>query len=617
MALDREDTLKKAEKLLRQGKLDAAIAEYSRVVEDQPRDWTTANTLGDLYARAGQSDMAVAQYARIADAFMEDGFYPKASALLKKILKITPADEAVHLKLADLSVRQGLLADAKSQLNAVAARRRTRGDQRGVDEIVVRLGKLDPGDMDARAAAARVLAANGDSAEAGAMFRSIYEDLTDKGRGPEALEALREAVRIEPGDASARAILARAAVAAGDLDAARGYLDRKAAGSDPALLGALLEIELRSGRLDEARALVAELYALEPDGRTRVNELAAALASSAPDAAFVCVESSVDAAGAVGDFADAAVQLQAFIGRTPGHIPALLKLVEVCVDGGLESTMYEAQVQLTDAYLAAGQASEARVIAEDLVAREPWEQVHIERFRRALVMLRVQEPDSVIAERLSGQSPFTAHDHFAEPMSSAAPSSQATAEIAAAPAPETVEAAPPAEPATGEEVDLTSVLGELDAPTQAGHDASDDLEEVFKDFRSAVSRQSGTDQSAQHMKLAQTYLEMGMIDEAVFSLKTASRSPRHRFEAAALLGRVYQEQNDLPHAIEWLERAAEAPAPDVEEGRALLYDLGAALEASNERTRALGVFLELQAQAGEYRDLAARIDRLARVQTGG
>ena len=52
MPLDREDTLKKAEKLLRQGRLDGAIAEYLRVVEDQPRDWNTANTLGDLYVRA-------------------------------------------------------------------------------------------------------------------------------------------------------------------------------------------------------------------------------------------------------------------------------------------------------------------------------------------------------------------------------------------------------------------------------------------------------------------------------------------------------------------------------------------------------------------------------------
>jgi hypothetical protein len=76
--------------------------------------------------------------------------------------------------------------------------------------------------------------------------------------------------------------------------------------------------------------------------------------------------------------------------------------------------MYETQAQLCDAYLASGQAPEARVIAEDLVAREPWEQAHIERFRRALLMLRIGDPDTVIAERLSGQVPFVATDRFAE-----------------------------------------------------------------------------------------------------------------------------------------------------------------------------------------------------------
>ena len=64
MAIDRAATLRNAEKLLRQGKLDAAIAEYVRVVEEQPRDWNAANTLGDLYVRAGQIDKAVEQFSR-------------------------------------------------------------------------------------------------------------------------------------------------------------------------------------------------------------------------------------------------------------------------------------------------------------------------------------------------------------------------------------------------------------------------------------------------------------------------------------------------------------------------------------------------------------------------
>jgi lipopolysaccharide biosynthesis regulator YciM len=110
---------------------------------------------------------------------------------------------------------------------------------------------------------------------------------------------------------------------------------------------------------------------------------------------------------------------------------------------------------------------------------------------------------------------------------------------------------------------------------------------------------------------------MGMTDEAIAALIVAAHDPRHRFEAGALLGRLFVKKNDLVHAVEWLERAAEAPAPGVNEARELLYDLGALLESSGETSRALAVFLELQSDAGEYRDVAARVERLAKVQAGG
>jgi tetratricopeptide (TPR) repeat protein len=648
LALDREDTLKKAEKLLRQGRLEAAIAEYVRVVEDQPRDWNTANMLGDLYARAAQSAKAVAQYARIADHFFEEGFYPKAAALYKKILKLTPDDEGTQLKLAEISATQGLLADAKSHFNSVAGKRRARGDTRGADEIVVRLGDLDPADLDARQAAARVLAAQGDAAGAAARFRALHDDLAEKGRAGEARDALREAVRLDPADLPGRALLAKEAVAAGDFDGARAYLDRDTAGSDPALLLALAELELRSGRIDEGRDILPPLVA-DAATRARVMELAWSIASTGPAAAFACVDVAVDASTAAGDYEDAAAALQEFVTRVPEQIPALLKLVEVCVDGGLETTMYEAQAQLADAYLSTGQAAEARVIAEDLVAREPWERAHIERFRRALVMLRVPEPDSVIAERLSGQSPFMATDPFADTappppvVRDEEPPAESPAEavvegtvpeepydeppaavipIAAQPPPPAASApAPPKKTLGPMEIDLTSVLGDLQAPAEPAVPVTPppraNLDEVFKDFRREVSRQSGADQSVQHMKLAETYLEMGMADEAIAALKVASRSPRLRFRAASILGRIYREQGDAAQASEWLERAAEAPAPDAEQGRALLYDLGVTLQSMNETARALAVFLELQADAGEYRDVSSRVEHLSRVQTGG
>ena len=638
MPFDREDTLKKAEKLLRQGRLDQAIAEYERVVEDQPGDWGTTNTLGDLYVRAAQTDKAAEQYKKIADHFMSDGFYSKAAAIYKKLLKLNAQDEDTQLSLAEVSQKQGLLADAKAHLNAVAARRKSRGDRAGAAAIVVRLGSVDPADFDARTAAARTLVEMGDEDGAAARFRGMYDDLLERGRHAEALTALREAVALNPYDQDSRGILAKAAIAAGDVDGARAHLDRQTAGDDPLLLMALLEIELKSGQHEAVRELLTPLLALGRDERQRVVDLGWSTAETNPESAYVLIEAVVNTYAAANEYEDAGAMLQEFVARTPNFIPALLRLIEICVDGGLEASMHDAQAQLADAYLAAGQASEARAVAEDLVARAPWDRTHIDRFRRALVMLKVSDPDTLIAERLSGESPFMATDPFADtapaastvdtPADAAAPPGDAASQpVTAAENPPIVTetpdvamaalaVAPRAKPG---EIDLSDALeGATGGPgADAGAGGEKTLEEAFDEFRSEVSRQTGVDESAHHMTLARTYLEMGMPDEAIVSLKTASRAPRFRFEAASLLGRLSRDRGDGPQAIEWFERAAEAPAPNIEEGRALLYDLGLLVEQAGDSSRALAIFLELQSEAGDYRDVAARIERLTRVEAGG
>jgi len=167
-----------------------------------------------------------------------------------------------------------------------------------------------------------------------------------------------------------------------------------------------------------------------------------------------------------------------------------------------------------------------------------------------------------------------------------------------------------------EEIDLTSALGNLDNIAQTASEPSENLEQAFEEIRAGVEDEDA-EFAAQYLKLASTYIEMGMLDDAVSSLKTAVKSPTHRFEAAAMLGRLYMRRSETSQAIEWLEHAAEEPAPTPQDGRALLYDLGILLDQTGENARALAVFLELQADAGDYRDVPARIDRLARVQSGG
>jgi tetratricopeptide (TPR) repeat protein len=278
-------------------------------------------------------------------------------------------------------------------------------------------------------------------------------------------------------------------------------------------------------------------------------------------------------------------------------------------------------------------------------------------------MLDVPDPDAVIAERLSGQGPFVATDPFMapEPFGDDQPAPILTRpedrdalrqEFAEArdhdAAPAGGEEAPPHTPPAagtgarepepdiplrprvperkrpaGHDIDLNQVLEQLKGAS-ARKDAApaapppqQNLDEVFNDFRSEISKQTGAHEAGEQLALARTYIDMSMADEAIAALRAAARAPAHRFEASAMLGRLYLKKKELAHAIEWLERAAEAPAPSANDARELLYELGAILEATGETSRALAVFLELQADAGEYRDVAARVERLARVQAGG
>ena len=157
MAASRQETLRQIEKLLSQGRLDGAIAEYAQIVEQHPNEWATTSAVWDLYVRASRIDQAIAQYARIADHFLHKRFFPKVVVLYKRILKVKPGEEAAQLQLAEASVKQGLLVDARGYLCGDVEQRRQRGDLRAADEIVVRMAELEPGDVEPGLAGAKAL----------------------------------------------------------------------------------------------------------------------------------------------------------------------------------------------------------------------------------------------------------------------------------------------------------------------------------------------------------------------------------------------------------------------------------------------------------------------------
>jgi tetratricopeptide (TPR) repeat protein len=156
------------------------------------------------------------------------------------------------------------------------------------------------------------------------------------------------------------------------------------------------------------------------------------------------------------------------------------------------------------------------------------------------------------------------------------------------------------------EIDLSDALAGLEQEA-----AADDRGSTFKAFHDEVGRDARVAEAARRYKIALAYRAMNMLPEAVRELEVAARVPHLRFDAAALLARLALEQGRTPLAIEWFERAAETPATSTDGARGVLYDLADALERQGECARALAVFRELEHDAPRYRDVTARVGRLA------
>lgn len=658
MAFDRAGTLKNAEKLIRLGRSDAAIEEYQRVLQDTPDDWKTTNILADLYLRVGRVDRAAELLARIADHLAREGFLPRAEAFYKRILKVSPADEHALARLADLASKRGILVEAKDYLLALAKAQQGRNDRRAATETLLRLGALDIGDVTTRIDAARAAAAGGDTDLAAVELGRVVTDLVSEQRMAEALTVLRQAVTIVPSGTALRERLCASLLRNGDADSAEGRLDTALAAYEEAVevspdsrdarvrlvrllartgaregasehldrLGALdepdlrllqIELWLRDWRGVDARTRLTELLDRGLIGDGDIAALQASLDVHGGDVAWPVSELLTDRDLAADDLSRAADRLKQFVGRHPGHVAALVKLVEVAVDAGLTHDVMRAQEVLADAYLAAGQGAAARVIAEDLVTRAPRNTRQHRRLEHALRLVGDPTPADSVAAFVVMASALDPTDLDVEdeaPQVPLAPAEVSTDTVATG-----VSAG---ETAVPHEIDLSEVLRQLKpmispsarpqkGPRMADNPDPSNLDDVFRDFREEVSRQTESDEADQRYKVALTYRDMGMIDDAVRELEQAARSPRLRFDASALLARLLRDRGEVAHAIDWFERAAEAPAPTPEAGRQLLYELGQALEMSGENARALAVYLELQADAGAYQDTAARVARLS------
>ncbi|MBX7220794.1 MAG: tetratricopeptide repeat protein [Blastocatellia bacterium] len=122
----KEKSVKAAEKYVQQGKLEAAIKEYEKVLEAEPTDLTVHLTLAGLYAQVKRNKDAILKYLKVAENYRKNNQTPQAIALYRKINRLDPSDYGIAMVLADLVRKQGQPAEAlQYYLSAAQACRNT------------------------------------------------------------------------------------------------------------------------------------------------------------------------------------------------------------------------------------------------------------------------------------------------------------------------------------------------------------------------------------------------------------------------------------------------------------------------------------------------------------
>lgn len=389
MAVQRDKVIASAEKLVAKGKIEPAIKEYERLLDDNPNDVNTLNRIGDLWVRINRNDEAVMVFSKIAEHYSKDGFFLKAIAIYKKINKLDPSKLDIYARLADLYAKQGLAMEAKSQYQVLADFYLKHGEPANALGIYKKISELDPNSINVHVKLADLYSQNNQTGDALKEYDRVGRMLLKRGMLDEAVQVFRKALKIDAKNTDLVDSLVTALLEAKDFANAQQIVEAalEQNANHPRLLAMLGKIQLGKGDANTARATLERALASDPN-ETSVRDALAELYLRQNDAdkALEMIAPLVEKALARGERHVAIEMLNRILRIDAGHAPTLERLVAVYTRLNEETNVLASMNSLAEAHMGRGRYEEAAKVLERLIAKEPQNSQH----RTKLQFVRTQ-----------------------------------------------------------------------------------------------------------------------------------------------------------------------------------------------------------------------------------
>ena len=373
MAYNKSKYVEAAQKLLNQGKVPQAIAEYQLILKYEPKDQVTLMTIGELYIRQGETFQAIEYFERLAQIFVGDGFLTKAIAVYKRIAKLAPEEIKPLERLADLYVQQGVMSEARPlflQLAEIHLKHNRQG------EAVALLKKLllaEPDNLRIQIRLADLYQVMGKPNEAVETYVSAAQRALARGDHAESDKQSDKALKLDPANAAALTVKARSASLQGRFADAAEFLKNlpglEKGGEQSEFL---LDLYLKSSNWDEATALALRVFDGDEKNFGLAQKVAETLLESEQTERTLALVSRLRIPMLDSGEHDAVTKLlNELVAKMPGRLEPLEWLVDSYGRTSDSFRMPDALAQLGDALVAARQLARAKEVFEQLVDRQP------------------------------------------------------------------------------------------------------------------------------------------------------------------------------------------------------------------------------------------------------